>query len=214
MIKNLPFDQHVATYEEWFKHYPYVYQSELAAIKKLWPKGDHVLSLEIGSATGRFAKDLGITEGLEPANNMAAVAEARGVKTWCGVAESLPYQSMQFDVVLMNFCISYLEYPAEAIDEAFRVLKDNGCLIIGFIDKDSDMGHAYEKRKPFSLFYRAAKFYSVSDVVKMIVDAGFEDLVFQQTLFAPIEKITTVEESIPGYGRGSYVFIKAIKKSL
>jgi SAM-dependent methyltransferase len=214
MIKNLPFDQHVATYEEWFKHYPYVYQSELVAIRKLWPAGDHLISLEIGSATGRFAKDLGITEGLEPARNMAAVAEARGIKTWCGIAESLPYKAEQFDVVLMNFCISYLEHPAQSIDEAFRVLKDNGCLIIGFLDKDSGIGHDYEKRKPFSLFYRQANFYSVSDVVQMVADAGFANLIFQQTLLTPINKITTIEDSIPGYGKGSYVFIKAIKKSV
>lgn len=214
MIKNLPFDQHVATYEEWFKHYPYIYQSELAAIKKLWPAGDHIMSLEIGSATGRFVKDLAITEGLEPARNMAAVAEARGIKTWCGIAESLPYRDDQFDVVLMNFSISYLEDPATAIKETFRVLKNGGCFIVGFVDKESAIGKEYEQRKPYSLFYRQANFYSVAEVSKMITDAGFTDLLFYQTLFAPIDKITNTEDSIPGYGKGSYVFIKAIKKSV
>lgn len=214
MIQNLPFDSRIATYEEWFKHYPYVFQSEVEAIRKLWPADDQLMSLEIGSATGRFAKELNITEGLEPSRNMAAVAEARGVKTWCGVAESLPYRDGQFDVVLINFCISYLEKPEQSIKEVFRVLKDDGCLIVGFVDKDSSIGHEYEKRKPFSLFYRQATFYGVAEIAGMITKAGFTDLVFHQTLFAPINKITTVEESIPGYGKGSYVFIKAIKKKL
>ena len=29
-----PFQYHVAEYEEWFEKYPYVFRSELAAIKK------------------------------------------------------------------------------------------------------------------------------------------------------------------------------------
>jgi ubiquinone/menaquinone biosynthesis C-methylase UbiE len=212
MIQHLPFDHHVAAYEEWFKHYPYVFESELEAIKKLWPAGDHLVSLGIGSATGRFAKALGITEGLEPAMNMAAVAEARGVKTWCGVADCLPYKTGQFDVVLMNFCISYLDKPQESLKEAFRILKKDGCLIIGFVDKNSEVGKQYEKRKTTSLFYKQAIFYEVSEIAAMLTEAGFTNLSFTQTLFSPIDKITFMEPSIPGYGIGSYIFIKAIKQ--
>ncbi len=213
MVAQLPFDGHVADYEQWFEQYPYVFQSELAAIRKLWPAGNNLLSLEIGSATGRFTTALHITEGLEPAENMSAVARARGAHTWCGIAESLPYGDRQFDVVLINFSISYFQKPDRAIDEAHRVLKPGGSLIIGFVDRESDIGSAYEQRRHTSLFYRDAIFYNVDEIKVLLTQAGFNDLEITQTLFKPIDRIVEVEQSMPGHGKGSYVFIKAHRTS-
>ena len=212
MTTPLPFDGHVADYEQWFEQYPYVFQSELAAIRKLWPEGKNLLSLEIGSATGRFTTALGITEGLEPAENMSAVARARGARTWCGIAESLPYRDAQFDIVLMNSSISYFHKPDLAICEAFRVLKPGGHLIIGFVDRESPIGTAYQQRKQNSTFYKEAIFYSVPEITALLTAAGFKDPEVTQTLFKPLDKIVEVEQSMPGYGKGSYILIKATRK--
>jgi SAM-dependent methyltransferase len=212
MIKNLPFNKNVALYDEWFENHPYVFKSELEAIKKMWPTGNRIISLEIGAATGRFSVALGVTESIEPAPNMALVAEARGVHVELAVAEDLPYENEQFDVVLINFCICYLDLP-RALTEVFRVLKNDGCLIIGFVDKNSKIGAWYEKKKHVNPFYRQATFYSVPELESLIKAAGFSELNFSQTLFNDLDKTNTVEESIPGYGDGSYVLIKALKKA-
>jgi SAM-dependent methyltransferase len=210
MLSDLPFNLHTAEYDEWFEKHPAVFESELVAIRDAWPEDHIIRSLEIGSATGRFAKALNITEGLEPSGNMCAIAEERGVHTYQGLAEDLPYGELQFDVVLMN-CVSYLENTERAFLEAYRVLKLGGYLLVPFIDKDSRIGRYYETRRDESIFYRHASFYSVSDMKAKARKAGFRDLVFSQTLFNDLDKITVAEPVKPGYGEGSYVLLKAIK---
>jgi len=211
MLQTLPFNNHVAEYEAWYKKYPYVFKSEVAAIKELMPKGENIHAIEIGLGTGRFAKALGIKEGIEPAENMRALAEKKGIFVMNAVAENLPYKTLQSDVVLMNFCISYFEDLPEAFKEAFRVLKRGGCLIIGFIDKNSRIGKYYEDRKSESIFYKQANFYSVSKVQKELKKAGFKEFYYSQTLFHDLDKIKSIEMPLPGYGKGSFILIKAIK---
>jgi len=211
MIQTLPFNDHVAEYEAWYEKYPYVFKSEVAAIKELMPKGENIHGIEVGLGTGRFAKALGIKEGIEPAENMRAVAEKKGIFVINAVAENLPYKPVRFDFVLMNFCISYFEDLEKAFKEAFRVLKWDGCLIVGFIDKNSQIGKYYEDRKPESIFYKQANFYSVNRVQGELKKAGFKELQFSQTLFHDLDKIESIEMSLPGYGKGSFVLIKAIK---
>lgn len=206
-----PFQYHVAEYEEWFEKYPYVFRSELAAIKKIWPAKEELISLEIGSATGRFAQALGIKECIDVSPNMAAIAEARGVNTTLGFADDLPYLDGQFDVVLMTFCISYLKHPQKVLSEVFRVLKDKGCFILGFIDKHSRIGNQYEKNKDSSIFYNNARFYTVKEIQDYLLAAGFTNLSFSQTLFAGLDTTVSIEESIGGYGKGSYVLVRAVK---
>jgi len=211
MPDTLPFNDHVAEYEEWYKKYPFVFRSEIAAIKKLLPTGENVRGLEVGLGTGRFAKTLGIKEGVEPAKNMSAVAEKKGISVLNAMAEHLPYKSLKFDFVLMNFCISYFEDVPEAFKEAYRVLKRGGCIITGFVDKNSRIGMYYQRRKPKSIFYKKANFYTVRKIEKELEKAGFKDLEFVQTLFRDINKIESIERPLPGHGKGSYVLIKGIK---
>ena len=211
MLQTLPFNDHVAEYEEWYKNYPLVFRSEIAAIKEFLPAGKNVRGIEVGLGTGRFSKALGIKEGVEPAENMRAVAETKGIAVLNAVAEHLPYKSLQYDFVLMNFCISYFEDLSAALKEAHRVLRRGGCLLVGFIDKDSRIGEKYQERRPNSIFYKNAKFHTVSKVESEMKSAGFKKLEFLQTLFHTLENIETVERPLPGYGKGSYVLIKGIK---
>lgn len=59
MINIGPFEKFPARYEEWFKINPYIYQSELHAVKDLLLEGS--VGMEIGIGSGRFAQLLGIT---------------------------------------------------------------------------------------------------------------------------------------------------------
>jgi ubiquinone/menaquinone biosynthesis C-methylase UbiE len=211
MLQSLPFNDHVAEYEDWYKKYPFVFRSEVAAIKEFLPRGENIRGIEVGLGTGRFAKALGIKDGIEPAENMRSVAEGKGIFVLNAVAEHLPYKSLQFDFVLMNFCISYFEDVPEAFKEAHRVLKRGGCLIAGFIDKNSRIGRFYQERKPESVFYKKANFYTVPRIEKELKNAGFKKLQFLQTLFHDLDVIKSIQKPLPGHGKGSYVLIKAIK---
>ncbi len=130
MLKTLPFNEHVAEYEDWFEKYPLVFQSEVEAIRELLP----------------------------------------------------------------------------------AVKKNGGSLIVGFIEKNSTIGKYYEARKPQSVFYKDANFYTVERINNELKRAGFRDLTYSQTLFHNLDNINTLEPSMPGYGEGSFVIIKSIKR--
>ena len=212
MKHNLPFDSHVAEYEEWYEQYPHVFKSEVEALREMLPEGDKLTGIEVGLGTGRFSEALGIKEGVEPSENMRRLAIERGIEVVDGSAEQLPYADLRFDFVLMAFCISYFEDLHIAFREANRVLKQNGTLVLGFIDRNSPIGQQYEKQKPESTFYKLANFYTVDKVVYELTRSGFRHFDFCQTLFEPLEEIKSFEPAIPGYGRASFVVIKARKK--
>jgi ubiquinone/menaquinone biosynthesis C-methylase UbiE len=211
MIHQLPFNDHVAEYEAWFEKHPMVFLSEVEAIRHFLPANGNLRGIEIGAGTGRFSKELGIKEGIEPAPNMRAMARKRGVDVISGKAEHLPYYDNQFDFVLMAFCISYFEDLSAALKEATRVLKPGGSLVLGFIDKYSIIGRYYEQQKAESLFYKNAVFYSVRQIKSELKKCGFGKLKFVQTLFKSLDEINTFEPARLGYGSGSFVVVKAIK---
>ncbi|MGZ8538957.1 MAG: hypothetical protein ACXWV9_11875 [Flavisolibacter sp.] len=79
MLQTHPFNEHVSEYEEWFENYPFVFQSEVMAIRENLPKGENLRGLEVATGTGRFAQALGITEAIEPADKMRELAVKRGI---------------------------------------------------------------------------------------------------------------------------------------
>ena len=212
MTQSLPFNDHVAEYEEWYEKHPYVFQSELMAIKEQLPTGQNLSGLEIATGTGHFAEALGISEAIEPADNMRLLAVKRGINVRDAVAEHLPYHDLSFDFVVMAFCISYFESLRLAFKEALRVLKPEGQIIVGLLDKDSPIAKEYEQRRDKSVFYKQAIFYSPERVIKELKDSGFKNFLITQTLFNPIDEITELQLPKPGFGEGSFVVIKATKK--
>jgi ubiquinone/menaquinone biosynthesis C-methylase UbiE len=211
MQQTEPFKSHATEYDAWFDKYPFVFESEVEALREMLPPG---LSqgIEVGLGTGRFTLALGIKEGIEPADALRKMAISRGIETMTAVAEKLPYKDLHFDFVLMASCISYFKDANAAIREAHRVLKRNGCLILGFIERDSTIGKYYESIRDDSTFYKTAVFYPADKVIGLIKDNGFQNLEITQTLFGELDSIHEIQKTKPGYGEGSFVVIKAIKK--
>ena len=162
------FETHVADYEKWYDDYPEVYQSEILAIQEqLLELPQNIRGIEVGLGTGRFAEPLGIKEGVEPSVEMAKIARKRGIEIMEGTAERLPYSALQFDFVLF-VTVCHLENLKLAIREAHRVLKSNGAVIIGLLDKERQIAKAYMDRRHRSTFYKKAAFYSVPYVAKIL----------------------------------------------
>ena len=84
------FDQHALDYDAWFDENPNIFQSELLAIQLAIP--ENRVGMEVGVGTGRFAQALGIKLGIEPSENMAKVAEQRGIKVLKAFAENIPLE--------------------------------------------------------------------------------------------------------------------------
>lgn len=206
------FKENVADYEAWYEKYPEVYQSEVAAIKEqLLKLPENIKGIEVGLGTGRFAQELGIKEGVEPAIEMAEIALKRGIEVVNGTAENLPMRDMYFDFVLF-VTICHLNNVKRAFKEAYRILKPKGSIIIGFIDKDQKIGKDYEENKMRSTFFRYANFYSVAYVTKLLKEAGFKEFEYNQTLFGGLDEINELQLPKQGFGQGSFVVVKAVKK--
>ncbi len=205
-----PFEKHTNQYEQWFEKNRFAYESELQAVKTLLPKSG--TGIEIGVGTGRFAAPLGIKLGVEPSREMGNIARQKGIEVLDGVAEELPFDDAQFDFALMVTTICFLDDIEESFKEAFRVLKTNGNLIIGFVDRKSPVGMMYEKHKDENVFYKGATFLSVDEVVSFLKKAGFKDFTFSQTIFSHLNEINNVEPVKEGYGEGSFVVISGVKK--
>ncbi len=209
MAKTAAFDSHLDQYETWFEKHPFVYQAELRAIKTfLSPHGE---ALEIGVGSGLFSAPLGIRYGIEPSQYMLAKARERGINVTSGVAEALPFTDAQFDFALMVTTVCFLDDIDAAFSETYRVLKPLGAFIIGFVDKNSPIGKAYEQKRNQSVFYKDATFYTVDDLRVHLTKAGFGNFSFVQTIFGPLAAILADEPVKPGYGEGSFVVIKALK---
>lgn len=206
-----PFDLHTDEYEAWFENYPYVFQSEVEAIRShMQELPENIMGIEVGLGTGRFAQELGIREGVDTSENMRNLALERGIEVMDAHAENLPYKDMHFDFVLF-VTICFLENLPQAMKEAHRVLKPGGSVIVAFIDKDGIVGKQYEAKRSRSTFYRQAHFYGVLEVLDLLKKAGFNHPIINQTIFGDLEQVKEVQIPEAGYGEGSFVVIRAKK---
>ncbi|MCF8232641.1 MAG: class I SAM-dependent methyltransferase [Bacteroidales bacterium] len=207
MPRVKPFEEFPDHYENWFEENQAIYESELQALRTLLPKGKQVV--EIGVGSGRFAAPLDIRTGVEPSAQMRKLARQRGIDAREGVAENLPLNDSQFDFALMVTTICFLDDIEKAFREVQRILKPAGEFIIGFIDRESDVGQTYQQYKNESAFYSIATFYSVDEIISYLKKTGFRDFEFVQTIFRNLPEIKEPEPVKTGYGEGSFVGINA-----
>jgi SAM-dependent methyltransferase len=208
-LKIGPFEKHVDRYEAWFERNRFAYESEIQAVRVLLPQRG--VGLEIGVGSGRFAAPLSVRIGIEPSRAMAIVAQKREIQVIQAVAEALPFREGEFDFALIITTLCFLSEVGVSLQEAHRVLKRSGSLIVGFVDRESPLGQLYQSGKDESLFYRDAQFYSVGEVVSFMKNAGFEGFVFTQTIFQDLRRIQSAEAVRPGYGDGSFVVVRGMK---
>jgi ubiquinone/menaquinone biosynthesis C-methylase UbiE len=206
MAKTEPFEKYSDKYDEWFERNQDAYQLELEAIRQVMPPPP-AKGLEVGVGSGKFAVPLGIGIGIEPSEKMAVKAERKGIRVLRHVAEELPFPDTEFDFVLMVTTICFVDDITKSFKEAFRVLKPQGCLIVGFVDRESELGKEYSGKRNTSVFYKEATFFSAQEVGRYVMAAGFENLTYRQTLIAG----ETRELIQSGFGKGAFVVVKGTK---
>jgi ubiquinone/menaquinone biosynthesis C-methylase UbiE len=203
------FEESAWEYDAWFDRHRAVYESEITALKRFLVPGGR--SLEIGVGTGRFAVPLGIQVGVEPARAMAGIAQTRGTIVIMATAEALPFGPASFHLVALVTVLCFLQDPVRALEEATRVLRPGGQLLIAMIDKDSPLGRSYEAHKQESKFYCQARFYSVSQVMGWLEKLAYQKVDTCQTIFRDLTGLTSLEPTRTGHGEGAFVVISARK---
>ncbi len=204
---SIVFDDNTLEYDNWFERHENLYESELSALKQAIPTKKS--GIEIGVGTGRFAQYFDIKHGVEPSENMAQIAEQRGIKVIRAVAEDLPIESASFDFALLVTTVCFLNDIPRAFSEIHRILKPQGEIILAIIDKNSDLGKKYETRKANNIFYKDAHFHSTEEITELITQADFGKIEYWQTLF--INDGNKIERPREGFGEGGFVVIKAQK---
>jgi len=201
------FDQYYKKYDFWYEKNKWAYLSELEALKEFIPEDKR--GIEIGVGTGRFAVPLNISLGIDPSKKMLEIARQRGVNTRWGFGEDLPFLNATFDYVAIIITICFADDPLKVLRESKRVLKDEGEIILGVIDKDSFLGKFYQTKE--SIFYQQANFFSVKELEALLIKIGFNDFVYCQALFQFPDEMKSIERPREGYGEGGFVVIKAGK---
>jgi ArsR family transcriptional regulator len=111
------------------------------AIRALLPRGRIGDLLDLGTGTGRMlrlcAGDAERAVGVDLSREMLAIARAnldspefRHCALRRAAAEQLPFPDDSFDVVLSHMVLHFLANPGRCIDEAARVLRPGGLLIL------------------------------------------------------------------------------------
>jgi SAM-dependent methyltransferase len=74
----------------------------------------------------------------------------------------------------MVVSVCFFEEPLRAFEEAHRVLKNDGCLVLGLVLSDSPWADFYkEKAKIGHPIYSHAKFHSFGELSPILVQAIF-----------------------------------------
>jgi 2-polyprenyl-3-methyl-5-hydroxy-6-metoxy-1,4-benzoquinol methylase len=98
------------------------------------PPGE-IRLLDVGCSSGAFlntAIQLGFrAEGVEPAPEAAATAQAAGLNVRQGLLQEAGYAEGQFDAITLFEVIEHLQQPLELLQECRRILRPGGILLIG-----------------------------------------------------------------------------------
>ncbi|MDD2665723.1 MAG: class I SAM-dependent methyltransferase [Methanocellales archaeon] len=188
----MTFDEIASEYDAWYQTPlgAYANRLEKELIFELAEQKPGEIVLDVGCGTGNYSIELARmclkVVGIDTSVNMLKIAREKAEKgeldiTFVlGTAESLPFNDDQFDMILLVTTFEFLD-PEKAIVEMKRVLKKDGRIILGVLNKWSLW--AFERRMK-SLFNKTifdnARFYSTLELKRF-----FGNMECKTTLFAP-----------------------------
>lgn len=186
------FHDHAEEYDSWFEG-SHIYEIELAALHSLQTEVQGP-GMEIGVGPGRFARELGLAFGVDPAWKPLVLASRRGIQCCQAFGEQLPVKDKALGVIYLLFTLCFTVDPQKILDECCRSLRDDGHLIIGMIPAESRWGkNLAAKKKAGHLFYKHARFYTIENLKQWLARAHMSIKEHRSTLFQPLEKLEKKE---------------------
>jgi ubiquinone/menaquinone biosynthesis C-methylase UbiE len=146
--------------------------------------------LEIGVGTGRFAEALKIEYGIDSSVGVLRFAKKRGITVIRGKGEELPFPDKCFGTVFIIVTLCFVDEPIKVLEETARILKDDGCTILGLILKESPWANFYTRKgSSGNIFYKVARFYSLNELETILQETNLKITETSSTIFqAPTEK--------------------------
>ena len=111
-----------------------------------------------------------------------------------GNITQLPFASGTFDGALLQVTLEFVSAPGRVLEEALRVLKLRGRLVLGLIQGSGDWAKSYRVRaleNPSSV-YKSAHFWTFPELVKLI---GRFPSDLRAGLYVGPEEFSTAEEA-------------------
>lgn len=130
--------------------------------------------MEIGAGSGRFAQALGVDLAIEPSTKMAAKIKSLGIEVMSACAEELPLEDASFDNLLF---LTVLEFVADiklSLEEAFRILKPSGSLIIAFLNVSKEAQRSMKTDSESKVYYEDAKFLDLAQIETLLAACDAE----------------------------------------
>jgi SAM-dependent methyltransferase len=210
------FDVFAERYDAWYDK-PFgksAFNLEKACIASLC-KNLRQSFLEIGVGTGRFAETLKIKYGIDNSVGVLRFTKKRGITVIRGKGEKLPFPNKSFGAVFIIVTLCFVDEPVKVLAEASRVLKDDGCIILGLILRESLWSNFYMRRGASgNVFYKIARFNSLNELEAMLQKTNLKITEANSTIFqVPTEKPLRFENLRKGYYKDAgFVAIKTQKR--
>ncbi|RVU40399.1 class I SAM-dependent methyltransferase [Lujinxingia sediminis] len=230
------FDLFANDYDAWFSENQPLLESEVRLLAHLWPEPKPERVLSVGCGTGLFEAvlkrdfDIVVTDGIEPAEGMAAIARTRGMEVAIGTAEDGDFGEGLFDMLVFNGSSSYVSDLKGVFERAFHALRPGGYVMVIDVPRESSFGILYclaaaldtwdhplmagvAPKSPYPMpFVRAANWHTTAERIDALEAAGFVVENTAQTLTThPVRAGEEVEFPRDGHDSGDYVGVLARK---
>jgi SAM-dependent methyltransferase len=189
-----PFDDLASAYDAWFEDEgKLIFATEVKAFQKILPLLPKPW-LEVGVGSGRFAQSLNIKRGIDPSAKLLAIARKRGINVFLGKGECRFFDEGTFGTVFLIVTLCFVDSPVAVLQEAYRILKPGGKIVLGLVLRDSPWGQYYlAKKEEGHRFYKHATFYSYQEVTELLGHTGFAVEKVISTLFQKPNEVKVIE---------------------
>jgi SAM-dependent methyltransferase len=171
--------------------------------------GDKIL--DAGCGTGVYLEELlrlgqDVT-GVDEDGDMleyASSSRGKGATLIKAALQDLPFEPSTFDKVISVCTLEFIDGPLNALKEMARVLKKDGILLIGFLNRNSPWALSrMEKRKDTDSIWHSVRFYCLSDIAGLAFNAGLRMKGFKGAVYFPPKaegKDVTILKAMEAYG--------------
>ncbi len=166
------------------RHLPDVTQRQWATLLTSHVRDSISRALDLGCGTGRFTTLLADTFncsviGIEPAAAMSKIAKQTlqsyaTIEVRTGQGEALPLKDDAVDLVFMSQVYHHLEHPLRALQEARRVLRTGGWLVVRTSTQEAYQDVTWWPFFPEAQRVEEARVPSRADIIETATQAGFD----------------------------------------
>ena len=207
------FDERAQEYDSWYDE-SLLFEIELAALKDVETELGEP-RVELGVGPGRFAGELGVCLGIDPARAPLEIAGQRIGNVCQGVGEDLPLAKAHVSTIFILFTLCFTEQPSRVLAQASEALKPGGHLVLGLIPASGPWGQALSAKKENGHpFYKYATFYEIEEVGQWLNSAGLQVVEQRSSLYQGPDELEVFEESRPGWNNDAGFVVVVAKKTL